>query len=74
VEMIGNKGHMRSPDLRRVWIRSDKDFITNLRKASKKEGSDIATFLRKAADARISQVLFADNGDINHQTDTQSNT
>lgn len=72
--MIGNKGHMRSPDLRRVWIKSDKQFITNLRDASKKEGMDMATFLRKAADARIFLVLFADNGDIDSHTDTQGNT
>lgn len=68
--MIGNKGHMRSPDLRRVWIRSDEQFIMNLKLASHKEGLDQATFLRKAADARIQQVLFADNGD----TDTQLGT
>lgn len=65
---------MRSPDLRRVWIRSDKDFITNLQKASKKEGLDMATFLRKAADARIFLVLFADNGDIDKQMGTHGNT
>ena len=71
--MIGNKGHMRSPDLRRVWIKADINFITNLAKASKKEGLDRATFLRKAADDRINQVLFADNGDIDRQTDTDVN-
>lgn len=73
VYMIGNKGHMRSPDLRRVWIRSDEQFIINLELASHKEGVDKSTFLRKAADARIEQVLFADNGDIDTQSGTDVN-
>lgn len=67
VYMIGNKGHMRSPDLRRVWIRSDDQFIMDLFNASRKEGLDQSTFLRKAADERIARVLFADNGDTNRQ-------
>lgn len=71
VYMIGNKGHMRSPDLRRVWIRSDDQFIMDLAEASKKEGLDQSTFLRKAADARIEQVLFANDGDTNPQLGTE---
>jgi hypothetical protein len=71
--MLGKKGHTRSPDLKRVWIRSDEQFIMNLELASHKEGLDKATFLRKAADARITQVLFADNGDIDTLTGTEVN-